>query len=121
MGFTMDNQTLLIIMIVLFVLQFLIMRYYVQSTIEENNHKNNKKIIKRLTEQISTTFDQYMGGDPRHTNVQQAPGQYLRTSGVSRQQNYGEKERSRKTEDVDSIEDPAEHIDEEVRQNETDE
>jgi hypothetical protein len=61
MPFTLDNQTILYIIIALFVVQFLVMRYYVQSTIEASNQKNNKKIVKNLTHQIKSTFDQYMG------------------------------------------------------------
>jgi hypothetical protein len=62
MGFTLDNYTLLYIIIALFVVQLLVTRYYVQWSIEDSGHTNNKKIIKKLSGQINSTFDQYMGG-----------------------------------------------------------
>lgn len=61
MTFRLDNQTLLYIVIALFVVQFFVMRYYVQSTIGEDLDKNNKKMVKKFSNQINRTFDQYMG------------------------------------------------------------
>ena len=78
MGFTLDNQTLLYIVIAFFIVQFLIMRYYVNSTVEDNTHKNNKKIVKKMASHIGATFEEYMG----------------RTKG--------------REEEVDSVDDPAE-------------
>jgi len=96
MAFTLDNQTLLYILIVLFVVQLFIMRYYVQSSIEENNNKNNKKVIKKLTGQISATFDQYMGGN-RHLQEKMSDEEMYR-------------KRTSRRDDIDSIEDPAENV-----------
>ena len=59
MNLNLSNQTLLYIIIGLFILQFVVMRYYVNSTIEQEKHTNNKKIIKQLTEQINSPFDKY--------------------------------------------------------------
>ena len=61
MPFTIDTTMLLYITISLFIVQFIIMRYYVQSNIDDNNQKNNKKLIKKISHQIGSTFDQYMG------------------------------------------------------------
>ena len=111
MGFKLENHTLLYIIIAFFVVQLLVMRYYVQSSIEDSNHKNNKKIVKKLTGQISTTFDQYMGGNRLPNRVQDV---------MEREDGMGQRRPDRR-EDVDSIEDPAENVEEDDVQEESEE
>lgn len=107
MGYTLDNQTLLYIIIALFVVQLFVMRYYVQSSIEESEHKNNKKVIKKLTGQINATFDHYMGG-----NRQMVQQERIREEHDTRRPHR---------DDMDSIDDPAEYVEEEDPQAESDE
>lgn len=102
MAYTLDNQTLLYIIIAFFVVQLLVMRYYVQTSIEESNHKNNKKVVKKLTGQISATFDQYMGQN------RQAPPQQERG-----REDAPDRRRPARRDDMDSVEDPAEDVEEE--------
>lgn len=121
----MENYTLLYIILALFVIQFIVMRYYVQSSIEDNNSRNNKKIIKKLSGQISSTFDQYLGrstegqmryqGQPSAISYNRGHDDAMIGSAVStdrtgqrRQSAVGH--HSRHSVDVDSIEDPAENI-----------
>lgn len=100
MTFTLDNQTILYIIIGLFIVQLLIMKYYVQSAIDDGNHRNNKKIIKKMSEQIGMTFDQYMGGN-RSNNERND----TRDNDNRKRSGYG-----KPREDIDSIEDPADDI-----------
>ena len=99
MAYTLDNQALMYIIIALFVIQYLAMRYYVQTSIEEHKHKNNKKVIKKVTDQNSTTFDQYMG---KNGSYQHDTGHNI--TPVSKRSIQRQRQRN----DVDSIEDPAE-------------
>ena len=112
MGFTLDNQVLFYIIIVMFIVQFVIMRYYINSSIEDNMQKNNKKIIKKLSTQIGVTFDTYMGNyakghvmrrsresEPRHELVQDSSHD-IRSKG-NRQIDH----------DADSIDDPVDNDD----------
>lgn len=110
MAFTLDNHTLLYIIIALFVVQLLVMRYYVNSSIDDANHKNTKKIIKKLSGQISVTFDQYMGNNKQ--NVQQEK-EY-----VDRRRVENRRVESRQVINNidDSIDDPAEDINDNYEQ-----
>jgi len=133
----MENYTLLYIIVALFVLQFIVMRYYVQSSIEDNNSRNNKKIIKKLSGQISSTFDQYLGGSSEaHMRFQGHPsamssasrahGNAMVGSAVSTERTGQRRPRvagqhSRHTVDVDSIEDPAENIEDDEGQHQENE
>lgn len=97
-GLTFDNQTLLYIIIALFIVNFFVMRWYVQSSIETSQHSNNKKLIKKLTDHIGSTFDQYMGANMKHQNRQETREDPRRR--------YNRHQR-----DVDSIDDPVDDID----------
>jgi hypothetical protein len=55
MGYTFDNQTLLYIIIFLFIGNIILCRYYVNSSIENSQ----KKTIKKINKTITATFDQY--------------------------------------------------------------
>lgn len=103
MGFTLDNYTLLYIIIALFIVQLLITRYYVISTVEASEHTNNKRIVRKLSGQINSTFDQYMGGH-NDNQEKQVPMRVQRRS----------------KHEIDSIEDPAEDYDENNIQDEQD-
>jgi len=98
MNLDMENQTLLYIIIGVFIVQFLILRYYVLNTVEKENKKNNKRLIKKVSKQINFTFDKYMGnsiGIDNIPNIQQP---------IVSQNNDNI--------DIDSIDDPADDIDE---------
>jgi beta-lactamase regulating signal transducer with metallopeptidase domain len=98
MNLDMENQTLLYIIIGVFIVQFLILRYYVLNTVEKENKKNNKRLIKKVSKQINSTFDKYMGnsiGIDNISNIQQP---------IVSQNNDNI--------DIDSIDDPADDIDE---------
>ena len=69
MNLNLSNQTLLYIIIGLFIVQFVVMRYYVNSTIDQEKHTNNKKIIKQMTEQINSTFDKYADKSRLHSKT----------------------------------------------------
>lgn len=98
MGFTLDNNMIMYIMIFLLVIQFLISKYYMSSMIEKSHQHNNKKIVKKLTQQINATFDQYMGNG--RTNV--------RDKHVTISSDDTRKQPKNNTNiDMDSIEDPA--------------
>lgn len=55
MGYAFDNQTLLYIIIFLFIGNIVLCRYYVNTSIDNSQ----KKIIKKINKTITTTFDQY--------------------------------------------------------------
>ena len=97
MGLTLDNQTLLYIIIGLFIIQIFVIRYYVQSTVESRIQSNNKKVTKSFTGCIDTTFDKYVGkrSHPRYQKVH-------RTEQKKRQP-------VNMNEGIDSIEDPADN------------
>lgn len=97
MKFSLDSQTILYVVIGLFFVQLFIMRYYVGSSIEESHHRNNKKLIKKISTQIDSTFDRYMGNRSEQTQL------YSHQNRTERQE-YN---------DIDSINDPAEDIDRE--------
>lgn len=110
MAFTLDNQTLLYIIIALFIVNFFVMTYYVKSSIEGYQQENNKKLVKKLTGQIGSTFEQYMGknkntsemvSDPRHANMQ---------SDMRHEHMRGQINRKYSGQDMDSINDPADDI-----------
>ena len=109
-GFTFDNQTLLYIIIALFIVNFFVMRWYIQSSIETNQHSNNKKLIKRFTDHIGSTFDQYMGGNMKHGRQE------------TRQETREDPRRryNRHQRDVDSIDDPVDDIDDEYERHDRD-
>ena len=71
MGFELDNKTLLYVTIGLFIVQFIIMIYYVPYTVDKENKNNNKKLIKKLSGHINSTFDEYIGSntDTHKTNM----------------------------------------------------
>jgi len=110
-GFALDNQNLLYIIIALFVVlivQLFVMRWYVNASIEDAQHKNNKKIVKRVTDQIGSTFDRYMGGgNSKH------PSQSRQDT-----QNGVQRVRRNKYRDMDSIDDPADDVDEQPQEEE---
>jgi type III secretory pathway component EscR len=60
MNIKLDNKTILFIVISLFILQLLIMRYYVNKTIEEEIKNNNKKMVRKISKQISMIFREYL-------------------------------------------------------------
>ena len=66
MPIEINAQTLIGIVLICVAMQFLLIRYYVSSSILANNHTNNKKIIRKISEQIDRTFDQYMGHGNGH-------------------------------------------------------
>jgi hypothetical protein len=101
MPFSPDNQTLLYIIIGCFIAQFLIMRYYVQSTIEYDIHHNNKKLIKRMSDEIGTTFAHYLGGREYEEHSSRRP-----------ERHESKRRRHQKEEQMDSVEDPMEEEDE---------
>ena len=105
-GFALDNQILLYIIIALFIVQFFVMRWYVQASIEDSQHKNNKKIVKRVTDQIGSTFDRYMGGGVKPSTSRQDT------------QNGVQRVRRNKYREMDSIDDPADDIDEHPQEEE---
>lgn len=92
MTFLEDNKTILILLSIIIVLQILAIRYYVASSIEDAQSRNNKKIIKKITGEINTTFDQYIG------QPKQIEQNY--------QQEYHPSQNHR---DIDSINDPADN------------
>ncbi len=59
MPFIIDNQTAIIAVIVLIVAHIIVYKYVIQRTFEHEIQKNNKRVIKKMSEQISTTFRQY--------------------------------------------------------------
>lgn len=106
MTFTLDNQTLLYIVIALLIVNFLIMRYYLLSLVEDQQNKNNKRIIKKVSMQLSSTLDQYLGNTTNHQmrhidNMRCANGQCR----VVRRPTLVPQE-------SDSVDDPAENGDE---------
>ena len=100
MNLEIENQTLFFIIIGVFIVQFLVIRYYVLNTIEQENRINNKKMIKKVSNQINSTFDEYMGhsntiNTSTHVeNIQQPVNQDI---------NIG---------DIDSIDDPVNDLNE---------
>lgn len=107
MGFTFDNQTLLYIIIALFIVQIFVMRYYVQSSIEASQQDNNKKLIKRLTGQIGSTFEQYMGNQNKQHQIRQEMVSDPKYSNIRGEMGR----RSNRNQDMDSINDPADDVD----------
>lgn len=97
MGLTLDNQTLLYIIIGLFIVQIFVIRYYVQSTVESRINSNNKRFRKALTGDIDTTFDKYVGRNNRTHPRYQKVGQ------TNQRMDY------HKNDGIDSIEDPADN------------
>src|SRR5437016_1418202 len=105
MTFPFDNQTLLYVIIAFFVVQIFITRYYVNTSIEDNNRINNKKIIKKISGQVSTTFDQYMGNRLKsNPDVHQEKPHHDRNQHANHKRPY----------DMDSIVDPAENVDDDA-------
>lgn len=125
----LNNQTLLFIIIAVFIIQIIIMKYYVQSYVSEDLDKNNKRMIKKISNQIDSTFDQYIIHDhvshnkstdnysqhqdtDRHNNSVIARKRKTKTKS-SVNPNPDQKQSSRKyvqrtnPEDQDSIDDPA--------------
>ena len=92
------------------------MRYYVQLSIEDNNHKNNKKVIKKLTGQISATFDQYLGKNGNGNMNRQPPLQQKRGYDDG---GGDDRRRLNRRHDMDSVEDPAEDVEEEDHQDDS--
>lgn len=58
--FTFETQIILLVIIVLFAIQYAICKYQLNSVVECEIHKNNKKLIKKMTDQIAASFEQYM-------------------------------------------------------------
>ena len=116
MPFNLDNQTLLYVIIGLFVVQLIIMKYYTQYNIEESLHRNNKKLVKKLATQVNDTFEQYMGRnrgvneESKHREVedyeqsQHQRGSRRKEEDVNRHRLTRE---TMETRDEDSIDDPA--------------
>jgi len=106
MPFNLDNQTLLYVIIGLFVVQLLITKYYTQYSIEETVHRNNKKLVKKLATQVNDTFEQYMG---RNRSINEESKQ-MREEREYEVPQRGMK-KGKEEDDGDSIEDPAEDED----------
>jgi hypothetical protein len=81
MGYSPDNQTLFYIIIVAFVVNILITRWYCDSS--------SKKHIKTITKKINNIFDQY----------------------ATKQYQSNQSKQPKQTMQADSIDDPAEDID----------
>lgn len=81
MGYSPDNQTLFYIIIVLFVVNILITRWYCDTS--------SKKHIKTITKKINGIFDQY----------------------ATKQYQSNQSKQSKQTVQADSIDDPADDID----------
>ncbi len=60
MPFALDNQTMIYIIIGIAVIEFFVCKYFVRHVMETEIQKNNKKILKKVTDQITTTFRQYV-------------------------------------------------------------
>lgn len=63
--FTFETQIILLVVIVLFAIQYAFWKYQLNSFVEVEIHKNNKKMIKKMTDQISASFEQYLHEPPR--------------------------------------------------------
>lgn len=100
MNINIENQTLLYIILGVFVVHLLVMRYYVIYTVEKENKKSNKRLIKKVSKQINTTFEQYMG---RSDMVDTTPENIDNACSHNVYHN---------TNDIDSIEDPIDEMDE---------
>ena len=90
MGYSPDNQTLFYIIIVVFVVNILITRWYCDTS--------SQKHIKTITKKINGIFDQY------------ATKQYQSNQSNQSKQTKQSKQ-SKQTVQADSIDDPAEDID----------
>ena len=100
MPLNLDNQVLLYIIAIVFIIQFIITKYYVSYNIDTAMKKNNKRLIKKLSGQINSTFDEYMGPNTEHIIQQdQDPQQEYNTHNTVN------------NDDVDSIDDPASNDD----------
>jgi hypothetical protein len=99
MNLGIENQTILYIIIAILIFQVIATRYYVLNTIEQENRKNNKKLIKKLSKQINTTFDEYMGNSGTPNTMTQMNNIHNRPT-------------NQNTIDDDSIDDPIDDIDE---------
>lgn len=91
MPLNLDNQVLLYIIAIVFIIQFIITKYYVSYNIDTAMKKNNKRLIKKLSGQINSTFDEYMGSNNTEQVIHQSP--------------------NNNNNDLDSIDDPANNED----------
>jgi truncated hemoglobin YjbI len=66
---SLDNQTLLYLIIGCTIVTLLVMHYYVNLVIDKKICKNNKKMVKKVSDEIKDTFKQYIGS--RHTEEKQ--------------------------------------------------
>ena len=103
-------QVILITAIVLIALNFFITRYYVSSTVEQSVEsaiddkirRSNKKVMKVM----KSTFEKYMGPDPRMVDPRMAGQMDPRMMERHHQMNRGH--RSSRMDEEDSIDDPVE-------------
>jgi len=102
MNLEFDNQTLLYIIICICVIQFFIMRYYVLNTIEQENKKNNRRLIKKVSKQINTTFDEYIGVSNNGNTMSQ----------LQPEQETNQHHINQNNADIDSIDDPVDELEE---------
>lgn len=103
-----DSQTLFFIMIGLFIVQFLIMRYYVSSSQEIEINRNNKKMLKKMTEQIQTTLQQHLAVhnvESVNSTHQRIPHRDMR---VQKHQRRDHQEVEEENDNMDSMDDPVE-------------
>jgi type III secretory pathway component EscR len=113
MPFNLDNQTLLYVIIGLFVVQLIIMKYYTQYNIEESLHRNNKKLVKKLATQVNDTFEQYMGRnrglneEAKQRDAQDYEPQQPQRGTRRKEDDVNHNRLTRETRDEDSIDDPA--------------
>lgn len=83
MPFALDNQTMIYIGIGIAIVYFFVMRYITQRTIETEIQKHNKKILKKVTEQVTSTFRQYVGNDgPAKTKPKQLSFELNQTDSI---------------------------------------
>jgi hypothetical protein len=102
MSIELNVPTLIGIALIWVVVQFLVTRYYVASSIHANNQTNNKKIVRKISEQIDRTFDQYMGNG-REKKPIMLPLPKPRVHAVPKEQEQDH--------DHDSIDDPMDEAD----------
>lgn len=125
MPVTLDNQILLYLIIGLFIVQFLVMRYYVNQCIEYEIHRNNKKIVKKIidhtTMTIASTFEQYMGSANNMQADECEGGKCMRRPLPARHANARPTGRPmRHADPTDSVDDPLENGDDDDENDDND-
>lgn len=103
----LDINTLLYIVIGIFIVNLLITRYYVNSSIELSTDKNNKKMIKKISGQIMSTFDRYIVGDNSISMSQSNMNTNHKNHKNHKNHNQHHYDQPNKKYDIDSVNDPA--------------